>query len=87
MRLIDADKIMKRLEAWNTNDPMDQALYRFALSRILEAPTVDAIPIEWIKRWVNSHSTYCYDYDYPEDEYDGWYVIRTMIEDWEKEND
>lgn len=45
MRLIDADEIMKRLRAWNTDDPMDQALYRFALSRILEARTVEAVPV------------------------------------------
>ena len=40
-RLIDADAMMKRLKAWDTNDAMDKALYNFALNRVLEAPTVE----------------------------------------------
>ena len=53
MRLIDADAMMKRLKAWDTNDAIDKALYNFALNRVLEAPTVepdttthDSIPAE-----------------------------------------
>ena len=41
MRPIDADAMMKRLKAWDTNDAMDKALYNFALDRVLEAPTVE----------------------------------------------
>ena len=41
MRLIDADAMMKRLKAWDTNDTIDKALYNFALNRVLEAPTVE----------------------------------------------
>lgn len=40
MRAIDADEMMKRLKAWDTNDVTDKALYNFALNRILEAPTI-----------------------------------------------
>lgn len=40
MRLVDADAMMERLKAWDTNDGMDKALYNFALDRVLEAPTV-----------------------------------------------
>lgn len=47
MRLIDADKMAKRLEEWNTADPMDKALYNFAMSRINEQPTVQPEP-HWI---------------------------------------
>lgn len=45
MRLIDADKMLKRIESWNTSDAMDKALYNFTLNRIIEQPTVDAVPI------------------------------------------
>lgn len=38
-RLIDADKMLERLEAWNTLDMMDRALYNFAKNRIIEQPT------------------------------------------------
>lgn len=48
MRLIDADEMLKRLESWNTDDEMDKALYNFTLSRIIEQPPVDAIPVEWL---------------------------------------
>lgn len=41
MRLINADALMKRLKAWDTNDATDKALYNFALDRVLEAPTVE----------------------------------------------
>ena len=47
-RLIDADEMLKRLESWNTDDVMDKALYNFTLNRIIEQPTVDAIPVEWL---------------------------------------
>lgn len=40
MRLIDADAMIKRLKAWDTNDVTDKALYNFALNRVLEAPTI-----------------------------------------------
>lgn len=38
-RLIDADKMLQRLEAWNTSDNMDKALYNFTFMRIKEQPT------------------------------------------------
>lgn len=42
--------------------------------RLIDADTVEAIPIEWIERKLAEH----------------WYVdydIREMLEDWEKENE
>ena len=39
-RLVDADEMLKRLQAWNTSDRMDKALYNFALVRIMEQPTI-----------------------------------------------
>ena len=41
MRLIDADALMERLKAWDTNDATDKGLYNFALNRVLEAPTIE----------------------------------------------
>lgn len=41
MRLIDADALIERLKAWDTNDATDKALYNFALNRVLEAPTIE----------------------------------------------
>lgn len=37
MILVDVSKILDRLEKYNTDDPIDYALYRFARDRILEA--------------------------------------------------
>ena len=51
MRLIDANAMMKRLKAWDTNDAIDKALYNFALSRVLEAPTV--VPERKTGKWIN----------------------------------
>lgn len=48
-RLIDADEMLKRLESWNTDDEMDKALYNFTLSRIIEQPTMDAVPVQFIQ--------------------------------------
>lgn len=59
MRLIDADAMMKRLKKWDTNDAIDKALYNFALSRVLEAPTVvpeRKRPGHWI---LNRSGAYC----------------------------
>ena len=77
-RLIDADEMLKRLESWNTDDEMDKALYNFTLSRIIEQPTVDAVPVSWIlDQWLNNY------YDMPEP---AKIVIRTMIKKWREEN-
>lgn len=39
MILVDVSKILDGLEKYNTDDPIDYALYRFAKDRILEAET------------------------------------------------
>ena len=52
MELISKEALIKRLKEWNTNDSMDKALYNFALNRVIEQPTVEAVPGvhgEWIK--------------------------------------
>ncbi len=84
MRLIDADKL---LEPGYTD--MFDAPIRFAMvsrQAIETAPTVKAIPIEWIEEWQNRH----------EWEYESYftmrngkpkYAIECLLEDWEKENE
>lgn len=59
MRLIDADKMLKRIESWNTSDAMDKALYNFTLNRIVEQPTIDAVPVRKGK-WIRTGRTNIY---------------------------
>lgn len=53
MRLIDADKVLERLEKWNTSDETDRALYNFAIKRIFEQPVVYDVEkvVEELKEW------------------------------------
>ena len=49
--LISREAMYKRLEEWNTNDAYDRAFFNFAMNRINEQPTVEAVPVvhgEWI---------------------------------------
>ncbi len=76
MRLIDADELIK--ETWGVviKDMfhMDETVDVISREDIDNAPTVKAIPIEFIERKLAEH----------------WYVdydIRELLEDWEKENE
>ena len=68
MRLIDADKLKEELKVNGLG-------YQYYM--LDNAPTVDAIPIEWIKHYKSiyglTYSTLCN-------------LLGTMLEDWEKEN-
>lgn len=72
MRLIDADKLIEP----GYTDMFDEPIRFDMVSRyaIETAPTVKAIPIEWIEEWgwKNGMSESM--------------SLRVMIEDWEKEN-
>lgn len=48
-----------------------------AVKTINEEPTVEAIPIEWIEKWISERN------DFPTMPYNQH--IRNMLEDWEKE--
>ena len=78
MRLIDADEIIK--ETWGVviKDVfhMDETVDVISRKDIEKAPTVKAIPIEWIKEWVERDENY-WDYQYLTD---------VLLKDWEKEN-
>ena len=74
MRLIDIDK------HFELNEPFYKADIEMPLHRVKVAleslPTVQAIPIEWIKQWCNrSENTY------------SKADVVDMLTDWEKENE
>lgn len=75
MRLIDADDLILTILTNDLcgDDNVDKA--------ILNAPTIDAIPIEWIKKWCNIEHKSC------EERLMLRYGVITMLEDWEKENE
>lgn len=79
MRLIDADKLLKQLE-WLDID--DFILYEEVKEDIDESPTVEAIPIEWLKRWFE---TQVWRGSSPTDRIHC--KASDIIEDWEKENE
>lgn len=81
MRLIDLDKALAEAEDecrmsddWKVSHEM-MNVFKYQ-------PTVKAIPVEWIEKWLETCIPH-YDYDkmtYIADVYE-------MIEDWEKENE
>lgn len=81
MRLIDVDKLPATCNVAIVNGKLEVNGW-IAAKRIEEAPTVNAIPIEWIENWLET----CiprFDYDrmtYMADAYE-------MLEDWEQENE
>lgn len=77
MRLINANELEDKDKRGVVVDICD----------VLEAPTVEAIPVKWIKKWTFENCLDCYDYDYPTEKNDWWYAIEKMLEDWEKENE
>lgn len=48
MRLIDADALNKELQK-RVGSPTEEKLYEANLC-IIDAPTIDAIPVEWLKQ-------------------------------------
>lgn len=87
MRLIDADKLLKQLE-WLDID--DFILYEEVKEDIDESPTVEAIPIDWIERWLD-RVTGTKDGDDISEYHDlvkgGILFINMLERDWEKENE
>ena len=75
MRLIDADKLETTAVLGVQLQHADSRYYYFYEEETIQnAPTVKAIPIEWIERKLAEH----------------WYVdydIRQLLEDWEKEEE
>ena len=80
MRLIDADEIVK--ETWGVviKDMfhMDETVDVISRKDIDNAPTVNAIPIEWIKKKCRELYEHLY--------LDESLGIQRLLRDWEKEN-
>ena len=75
MRLIDADKL---LEVLNKKSVPFNANVNDA---ILTAPTVDAVPGEWIKQWSKKPVT---EKDMKLAEQCEWNILEWLIADWQK---
>ena len=71
MRLIDADKLKPIITEWNPYALIDERYYHE--EQIINAPTVNAIPVEWMLRYL---------FDHPIVEY-----FDQMIKEWKKENE
>lgn len=74
MRLIDADKLHYIHKYFVDTLKGDIVVFG---KEIDKAPTVKAIPIEWIKEWIERDDNY----------FDKRYAIEDMLDDWEKENE
>ena len=99
MRLIDADKI--RYRDMSDGRVVDGVWYTF-MEDIRKQPTVKAIPVEWIKKYIENHTYEMVNPKYVDDTYN--YIkftkepldynlivmpiqVKAMLADWEKEND
>ena len=69
MRLIDKNRLI--------DDVTDRKYSQASMRLIREQPEVEAIPIEWIKKWEQKEENYYLFKD----------LTRKLIEDWEKENE
>lgn len=86
MRLFDADKLQVKHYLQRSEHPIGyegtQAVYDYkdVLAYDIEsAETVEAIPIEWIVKYMASIES--------ETKYAEQRIIQYMLEEWEKEND
>lgn len=69
MRLIDADELVYMTLGEDTEKP-----FRFVPTEFIEdAPTIDAIPVEWLIKWAAEHTEY------------GTITVEKIIEDWEND--
>ena len=77
MRLIDADALNKELQK-RIGSPTDDKLYEVNLC-IIDAPTIDAIPVEWLKKYQLENEK--------QGSYDMVGAIEVTLWDWEKEQE
>lgn len=70
MKLIDMDHLIEHNKTFAGNVFITQ-------SDIEKEPIIKAIPVEWIKQWVNKQY-----YIYEKEMY-----LKDMLEDWEEENE
>lgn len=68
MRLIDADKLLPKLwVCYEENKPIVDA-----------EPTVEAIPIEWLRKYVDEHDEIV--------EEGLYWIVEEIIDEWREEN-
>ena len=85
MRLIDVEELIITILTNDLcgDDNVDKA--------ILNAPTVEAIPIEWIKGYITPFQEFhdCLSEELKENDGAGWVVdvLETMLREWKKENE
>lgn len=72
MILIDKEKLVEALKT--------RRYSRSSIKLIDEQPTIEAIPIKWIKKWAEDT------FDI-ESQYDVYPLIKLMLSHWEKENE
>lgn len=70
MKLIDKEKLLEDLK--------QKRYSKRSLELIESQPEVKAIPIEWIKKYLDIHTFGCGDF---------YYMTYEMLADWEKENE
>ena len=93
IRLINADNLIqefeKNIEIYE-GDEYEEGIntgIRWCKEDVVNATTVNAIPIEWIEKKLLS-CQYEYENDYDKGFDKGWNcVIKTLLKDWEKENE
>ena len=86
MKLIDADKLMESI------NPKESVWVGLVLSELVDnAPTVEAITIEWIKSYIIPFQAHhdSLSEELKENDGAGWVVdiLETMLREWEKENE
>lgn len=77
MRLIDANELKIELNTDESSFCYIKAgnIYKTLVTWIKDAPTIDAIPVEWIKKWKWQEDNDSYNR----------LTIDSLIRDWEKE--
>ena len=75
MRLIDANKLPVTCSVAIVNGKLELNGW-IAAERITEAPTVEAIPIEWLRMWFTKKASLI-----------GITLMGEIESDWEKENE
>lgn len=85
MRLIDADKLLEP----GYTDMFDAPIRFTMLSRyaIENAPTVKAIPMEWIVKRINHYSDLILTYPNEKELLYSQTELISLLEEWEKENE
>ena len=76
MRLIDADALKSVFTEKSTEAVCGAELCKAIISRIDDAPTVDAVPVEWIEVDIEASAFSGYDIHA--------YEVATMLEEWKE---